>query len=66
MRKHLYVVRATHTGLRRRPDPTRSRASTSAPASDRLVRFNTAGARKFAEVTQQNVGKPFAIVLDNQ
>jgi preprotein translocase subunit SecD len=29
-------------------------------------RFNTAGARKFAEVTQQNVGKPFAIVLDNQ
>jgi preprotein translocase subunit SecD len=29
-------------------------------------RFNTSGARKFAEVTQQNVGKPFAIVLDNQ
>jgi preprotein translocase subunit SecD len=29
-------------------------------------RFNTAGARKFAEVTQQNVGKPFAIVLDNE
>jgi preprotein translocase subunit SecD len=28
-------------------------------------RFNTAGARKFAEVTQKNVGKPFAIVLDN-
>ena len=29
-------------------------------------RFNTSGARKFAEVTQHNVGKPFAIVLDNQ
>ena len=29
-------------------------------------RFNTSGARKFAEATQQNVGKPFAIVLDRQ
>src|SRR5690349_13713819 len=29
-------------------------------------RFNTAGARKFAQVTQENVGKPFAIILDNQ
>ena len=29
-------------------------------------RFNSAGARKFAEATQQNVGKPFAIVLDNK
>ncbi|HZT28202.1 MAG TPA: protein translocase subunit SecD [Pseudolabrys sp.] len=29
-------------------------------------RFNTSGARKFAQVTQENVGKPFAIVLDNQ
>jgi preprotein translocase subunit SecD len=29
-------------------------------------RFNTTGARKFAEATQQNVGKPFAIVLDNE
>jgi len=28
-------------------------------------RFNSAGARKFAEVTQRNVGRPFAIVLDN-
>jgi len=28
-------------------------------------RFNSSGARKFAEATQQNVGKPFAIVLDN-
>jgi preprotein translocase subunit SecD len=29
-------------------------------------RFNTTGARKFAEVTKQNVGKRFAIVLDNK
>jgi preprotein translocase subunit SecD len=29
-------------------------------------RFNTTGARKFAQVTQENVGKPFAIVLDNK
>jgi preprotein translocase subunit SecD len=29
-------------------------------------RFNSSGARKFAEVTQANVGKPFAIVLDNK
>lgn len=29
-------------------------------------RFNTAGARKFAQATQQNVGRPFAIILDNK
>jgi preprotein translocase subunit SecD len=29
-------------------------------------RFNSAGARRFAEATQANVGKPFAIVLDNK
>lgn len=29
-------------------------------------RFNTSGARKFATITQQNVGHPFAIVLDNK
>ncbi len=28
--------------------------------------FNTAGANRFAEVTKQNVGRPFAIVLDNK
>jgi preprotein translocase subunit SecD len=28
-------------------------------------RFNAAGARRFAEITQENVGRPFAIVLDN-
>jgi preprotein translocase subunit SecD len=29
-------------------------------------RFNTAGSRKFANATSENVGQPFAIVLDNQ
>src|ERR1039458_2097567 len=29
-------------------------------------RFNTSGARKFAQVTQENVGKPFVIVLDKR
>jgi preprotein translocase subunit SecD len=29
-------------------------------------RFNTRGARRFAAVTQENVGRPFAIVLDNE
>lgn len=29
-------------------------------------RFDSAGAKKFANVTKTNVGKPFAIVLDNE
>lgn len=29
-------------------------------------RFNSSGARKFSQVTSQNVGRPFAIVLDNE
>ncbi|HEY4135194.1 MAG TPA: protein translocase subunit SecD [Alphaproteobacteria bacterium] len=29
-------------------------------------RFDTAGARRFADATKQNVGKPFAIVLDDK
>jgi len=29
-------------------------------------RFDSRGAQRFAQATQQNVGKPFAIVLDNQ
>lgn len=29
-------------------------------------RFDTAGAAKFADITRANVGKPFAIVLDNE
>src|SRR5215472_7443512 len=29
-------------------------------------RFNSAGARKFADATEANVGQPFAIILDNE
>jgi len=29
-------------------------------------RFNSNGARRFAQVTEENVGRPFAIVLDNE
>jgi len=29
-------------------------------------RFDSAGAARFAQITQQNVGRPFAIVLDNK
>ncbi len=29
-------------------------------------KFNTNGARRFAQTTQENVGRPFAIVLDNE
>lgn len=29
-------------------------------------KFNSLGARKFCEATRENVGKPFAIVLDNE
>jgi preprotein translocase subunit SecD len=29
------------------------------------IRFDNAGARRFARVTQDNVGKPFAIILDD-
>ena len=30
------------------------------------IKFNTAGARRFGRATQENVGKPFAIVLDDK
>ena len=30
------------------------------------ITFNGAGGRRFAQVTQANVGKPFAIIVDNQ
>jgi preprotein translocase subunit SecD len=33
---------------------------------DISIAFNTAGARRFGRVTQENVGKPFAIILDDK
>ena len=35
-------------------------------APDVVIKFNGQGGRKFARVTQENVNKPFAIILDNQ
>jgi preprotein translocase subunit SecD len=34
--------------------------------ADIEIKFNTAGARRFGRVTQENVGKPFAIILDDK
>jgi len=31
-----------------------------------IITFDSQGGRKFARITQENVGKPFAIILDNQ
>jgi preprotein translocase subunit SecD len=31
-----------------------------------IFRFNNSGARRFAVATQENVGRPFAIILDNE
>ena len=39
-------------------------ARTSGPVLN--FRFSADGARRFGQVTQENVGKPFAIVLDNE
>lgn len=43
-----------------------AQASFSQQTSEPVVsfRFNTSGAQKFAQISQQNVGRPFAIVLD--
>ncbi len=52
---------------RAKTSSTRNRAS-SQQTNEPIVsfRFNSNGARRFATATQQNVGKPFAIVLDNK
>jgi preprotein translocase subunit SecD len=49
-------------------DLTDAQATFDQRSSEPVVsfRFNTTGARKFAQVTQENVGRPFAIVLDNE
>jgi len=47
------------TDARQSNDP-----QSNAPIVD--FQFNTQGGKRFAKVTQENVGKPFAIILDNQ
>jgi preprotein translocase subunit SecD len=62
--KYLIEKRALVSGA----DIVDAQPSFDQRANEPLVsfRFNSSGARKFAEATRQNVGKPFAIVLDNQ
>jgi protein-export membrane protein SecD len=49
-------------------DMTDAQPSFDRRSGEALVsfRFNTAGSRKFAQATAENVGQPFAIVLDNE
>jgi preprotein translocase subunit SecD len=49
-------------------DLTDAQASFDQRTGEPIVnfRFNGSGARKFAQVTQQNVGRPFAIILDSE
>jgi preprotein translocase subunit SecD len=49
-------------------DLTDAQASFDQRTSEPIVnfKFNITGARKFATATQENVGRPFAIVLDNE
>ena len=51
---------------RRGPHRPPSRITTRTTRPVVTIGFNAKGARAFAETTQQNVGKPFAIILDNQ
>jgi preprotein translocase subunit SecD len=49
-------------------DLTDAQAGFDQRTSEPIVtfRFNNNGARRFGQVTQENVGRPFAIVLDNE
>jgi preprotein translocase subunit SecD len=49
-------------------DLTDAQASFDQRTSEPIVnfKFNITGARKFATATQENVGRPFAIILDNE
>jgi preprotein translocase subunit SecD len=49
-------------------DLTDAQAAFDPRTSEPIVnfRFNTSGSRKFSQATSENVGQPFAIVLDNK
>jgi preprotein translocase subunit SecD len=49
-------------------DLTDAQAGFDQRTSEPIVtfKFNTNGAKRFAQATQENVGRPFAIVLDNE
>jgi len=63
-RTYLVSKRAVLTGR----DVVDAQAAFDARTSEPVVtfRFSAEGARRFAQVTQENVGKPFAIVFDNE
>lgn len=59
--------------LKKRPTVTGDELVDSQPSFDQRTnepvvtfRFNSSGARRFGRFTSENVGRPFAIVLDNQ
>jgi preprotein translocase subunit SecD len=61
---HIVFKRSVLTGR----DLVDAQAAFDARTSEPVItfRFNAEGARRFGQVTQENVGKPFAIVLDNE
>jgi preprotein translocase subunit SecD len=63
-RTYLVNKRAVLTGR----DVVDAQAAFDARTSEPVVtfRFNAEGARRFGQVTQENIGKPFAIVFDNE
>ncbi|WP_448577886.1 protein translocase subunit SecD [Thermaurantiacus sp.] len=59
------------TVVKRRPIVTGDQLVDAQPSFQEGIpvvsfRFDAAGGRRFARATQENVGKPFAIILDNQ
>ncbi len=63
-KRYIVYKRSVLTGR----DLVDAQAAFDARTSEPVIsfRFNANGARRFAQVTQENVGKPFAIVLDNE
>ena len=53
-------------GRRRHADRRAGRPSSTATSRSSASRFDAVGARRFGDATRENVGKPFAIVLDNK
>ena len=54
------------SGLRRRSDRRAARLRPALQRADRQLPLQHPGSRKFAQATSENVGQPFAIVLDNE
>jgi preprotein translocase subunit SecD len=65
-----YVFYFTRTGLTgadlKKSEVTFSNGQSVKTGAQVSIEFNDAGAKKFQEITQRNVGKPLAIFLDNE